>query len=343
MDRFLYLFFVLFLSLSATASSRVPLTDSEISAALAEFQYPANYIELESDKDESMWNSCWTYRKVITTQMPNATEPVTIHIEAFIPSKNKIGSKKIPAVVMLPPIGGVNFLDSQMAETFCDKEIAAYIITDDFASVESQASGDLLPPEDHHMTYYKVDAAVKAVMALAGDNPSIDSSKFGIFGVSLGGILSAFAMSTLPEISAGYFVVSGGDVPNILALSTQEKIESIREQRMEAEGLETAQEYEDYLRQFMKFDPLDFARTMLPETIRMVIAQKDKSVPSANQMLMHEAFGKPETEYYKMDHVDTVIATMLYGSERRRIANFFLERFKTENPRPNLFQFLMAF
>lgn len=335
--------FIIVLFFAAVSFARVPLTDQELALALAQFQYTSNYTEVASKGNESLFYDCWVYKKVLTTEYPSMDQPLEISVQMYIPNKNILGESKIPAVVILPPVGGVNFLDEQMAETFCSSKIAAFIITNDFAHVEDQASHSLLPVNDHEKAFHRVNAGVKSVMALAADHKNIDADKFGIFGVSLGGILGSFAMSTLPEISAGYFVVAGGDVPNILALSSQEKIATIRKKRMKEKNFTSPEEYEDYLRQHMKLDPLDFGRTMPPETIGMVIAQKDKSVPTANQITMHEAFGQPEAEFYKLDHVDTVIATLLYGSERRRIAKFFNERFKNENPRPNLFQFLMAF
>lgn len=74
----------------------------------------------------------------------------------------------------------------------------------------------------------------------------------------------------------------------------------------------------------------------------MVVATKDKSVPSQNQEYLYEAFGKPKTKFYKQDHLQTILSSLLLGSKKKGIAQFFSERFKLENPRPEHFDNLFS-
>lgn len=321
----------------STAWGFQPLNDLELAAVIDEFQYENNYEEVESTQTSA--GHCWVYSKKITVTYPTSSDPLVVNLRQYIPNRNRLGTEQVPAVLMLPPIGGENMLDRRMAETFCANSISAIILTDDFGYIDAQSQGDLRPVEDHQETFYRVGAAVKGTLALISDDEQVNETKVGLFGVSLGGVLGAFMMGTQEAISAGYFVVAGGDIPEILAVSQQSEVSRIRRKRMETEGLHTQEEYEDFLRQHILFDPLDMAKTMLPETIEMVVARRDTSVPTPNQEILHSAYGEPSAHYHNYGHSQTVIATLFWASRRRDIANFFNRRFATPNPRPNLFNF----
>lgn len=218
--------------------------------------------------------------------------------------------------------------------------MAAILISNDFANVKYQSEKELLPVEDHQMTYYRVAAAVKAAISQIKDDENLDQDKIGLLGVSLGGILSSFVMATQQEIAAGYFVVAGGDVPEILATSQQEEIAIIRDKRMKEQNLATADDYEDYLRQHITIDPIDISITMMPETLRMVIASEDRNVPTPNQWALHRAFGEPENDLLDLGHLDAILNSLLPGKKRREIARFFQMRFAEPNPRPETFDTL---
>lgn len=325
---------------SQTTFARDPLSPQEVEQVVQEFQFPGVYNEIKSQKDGGMFSSCWVYHRQFETDYPGAQEPYKVDMQMYIPNRDRLGSDVIPAVVMVPPVGGVNLLDRKTADSLCEGKMAAIILTNDFANIESQASGKLKDPTDHQETFYRIAAAIKGSMVMVEQDPNLDIERFGVFGVSLGGILTSFVMATQPDIAAGYFVVAGGDVPEILASSDQEEVSKIRRKRMQEEGFETRDEYEAYLRQYITLDPVDLAATMTPETLNMVIAEKDHTVPTDNQYLLHKAFGEPDAEYYNDSHVSTVISTLFPSSGRRRIVRFFKERFEIQNPRPTLFDFL---
>lgn len=109
---------------------------------------------------------------------------------------------------------------------------------------------------------------------------------------------------------------------------------------MREENLQTVEEYEDYLRQYVTLDPIDISLTMAPETLNMVISNRDATVPSANQMALHKAFGEPETIYSNDNHTMTIISFLFPNSGRLKVANFFEDRFELENPRPDFFNFV---
>ena len=325
------------------AEGRDPLTKEQAAQIIDQFQYEGNY-QIDSEKaHDGYFESCWEYERTFITEYPNMDEPLDVTMTLYIPNRGSLATEMVPAVVMIPPIGGVNFLDTQTARTLCDSNMAAIVITNDFANVEYQANQELLPPEDHQKTYYRIAAAIKGAMVMIDDDPNLDYQRIGLFGVSLGGILSSFVMATQPDIAAGYFIVAGGDVPEILAHSQQEEVSAIRRKRMKEQNFATKAEYEAYLRQYLTLDPIDISMTMVPETLNMVIAKKDKNVPSTNQYLLHKAFGEPEASYNNAGHLDTILSALLWGNSRQKVARFFKKRFKESNPRPAAFRWLNQF
>lgn len=310
--------------------ARDPISDNKLAQVIDQFQYITQYREIKNKSHSSGWDSCWEYTINLETDYPGMTNPLEVTTNFYIPNRDDLGSEQIPMVILLPPMGGKNFLDEKMANTLCSKNIAAMIVTNDFTGIQS---GDVPPVEDHEMAIHRSVAGVKAAMAFGVDDVNIDGDKLGIFGVSLGGVLGTFVMETQANLAAGYFVVAGGDIPYILANSTNDEVRRVRRVRMEEEGFTTKEEYEAFLRVHMSLDPFDLGRALPAETVNMVISKNDTTVPTQNQIDLHMALGSPDATYSNSGHVDTVIDTLFWGDGRRRIANFFAERFKLENPR----------
>ncbi|MEM7646252.1 MAG: alpha/beta hydrolase family protein, partial [Pseudomonadota bacterium] len=298
------------------------------------------YVETKSKGSTSSSSSCWKYEKEFQTTAPNLADALPVEVEMYIPNRNRLGSEKVPMVFILPPIGGVNLLDRRLARTLCANKMAAMIIANDFANVDLQSKKPLLPVSDHQETFYRLHAAIRGLFAFANDDANINPEKVGIVGASLGGILSAFVMSTQPDISAGVFITSGGDIPEILAQSQQDEIEKIRKKRMTEQGFTTKAEYEAFLRQHLFYDPMDMTLTMLPETMQMVIAKRDRNVPTINQEALHKAFKTPKARFLNEGHVSTIISTLFPQRRRQEIANFLESRFSQDNPRKPLFRSL---
>ena len=165
------------------------------------------------------------------------------------------------------------------------------------------------------------------------ESDEFNHEKVGVLGASLGGLLSVFAMSVLPEVSAGYFAVAGGDFPSILANSNQDVAKRLRSYRMSKFGMTSPEEYEDYLRRNLRYDPLDFASEIPTDAVRMVISNKDRKVPTENQWLLHEALGRPLSKVYRWGHIWTIFFSLGNKDNQDEITDFFVERFSQDNPR----------
>jgi hypothetical protein len=321
MKSVLSLFIVLFLA--APTMAYRPITEGRLKELVESFQYVPTVVPSITANA-----TCNPSDIKYTTTYPERETELTIDAKAFVPAEV---NTKVPLVVILPPIGGANKLDVLMGEVFCQNKIAAILITTNLTGLDSPT---LVPVTDHDHTHRRVAAAIKGAIIIGGSYSQIETTKIGLFGVSLGGILGSVAYSVLPEISAATFVVNGGDVPHILANSDQGLVVKLKRLRMQEQGFTSPEQYENYLNQNIEIDPIHFAKMIQPETIKLYLATKDKSVPSVSQMAYYEALGKPEnTKFYAYGHAETIFGVMAMGPEKQNIADWFKSRFAIKNPR----------
>ena len=315
------LFSVLLLVAAQTAQAYKPISDDRMYQLLKEFDYTPDVQVLKVIKP-----TCELQDIQYTTTYPQLDGTLTIKAKLVVPAV-----ANAPLIIILPPLGGANTLDVSTAQTFCNNKMAALLITSNLTGLDSE---ELVPVTDHDHTVRRVASAVKGAMIVARDYPQINPKKVGIFGASLGGILGSVAYAVIPEISAGAFLVNGGDVPHILATSDQSPVVNLKKKRKAQVGFSTDEQYENYLNENMTMDPLHFAKLIRPEATKLFLSKNDASVPTKDQMLFYNAIGTPaETSFYSSGHVATIISVLGLGNGRQKTAEWFLTRFALPNPR----------
>ena len=113
----------------------------------------------------------------------------------------------------MPPIVGETQIDRRMTNKFCANGMAVYILN--------------------------------VVQDLTIDEEVELSGKFGIMGMSPGGMISTYVAGSDPDILVSVIVIGGGNVPGILTCSDQARIVEIREKRMAKFNIPSLQAYEN--------------------------------------------------------------------------------------------------
>jgi len=325
-------FLILLFSISAGCGKYSGLspdfpTNFEKPNTRADFAYESSYKILEMTRTQRN-RDCFINEFVIESSYPQLGG-ATVETEGlyFVP---RGADGPVPVVIVFPPVGGKNPLDQEMAETFCEEKVAAFIPTTDFTGLESPVPP---PGEDHNHALFRVVSFVRAVSTFSEDEEGLNSEKLGLMGASLGGILSSFAMSVVPEVSAGFFIAAGGDLPSILAHSRQSKVEKLKRVRYQEQGFLNDGAYEAWLREKLSYDTLDFTDEVPTESVEMILSLSDKSVPTVNQWLLHKAFGEPNVTTSKRGHIQTIFHSLFHERDREEIVEFFQDRFAKKNPR----------
>ncbi len=213
------------------------------------------------------------------------------------------GSRR--SVLIVPPSGGVNQLDYTYGEMLCAKGIEAWVITEWDRGVKDYI-GLTLDIESHDTVALSHLVALRQIVQHM-------PGRAGILGTSAGGKLAAVALAVEPRLQAGVLVAAGADLPQILANSNLQTLRELRDLRMQTFNWSFAQ-YAAELREKVIIDPLWFAADLRAKQVGTVIAFRDRTVPSRNQLLLEEISQAKRITDYNDDHTAAIVKAALSGS-----------------------------
>lgn len=234
----------------------------------------------------------------------------TLSVKHYIPGAGMPNSGR--AIILLPPTGGENILDNKWANAFCKRGFRVALLQ----------TWELFPENDVDLKMYD-RTALRAIVAIlhAADYLTLTGVKsIGLLGTSLGAIQGAAAVGFDPRIKAATLIVGGIDLDEILTASDEQEIAALRNIRMGMWKLDSAG-YLAALRKATVLEPGDFIGMSGPKKIFQVVATKDLTVPTANQLKLQAAFGSQEVVSVAKDHFGAVKHAALFLTTRA--ADFF--------------------
>ena len=246
----------------------------------------------------------------------------TVHAEYFAPVG--FGPAR-PAVIVLHIMGGDFPLSRYMAARMADRGIAALF-------VKLPYYGERRPPGRSGAVPTKglgsadIERAVTAMRQGVLDvrragcwlaaQPSVDPSRLGVSGISLGGIVSALAAAVDPAFKQGAFLLAGGDLSTVL----WEMPEGAKFRKV---WIESGRTKADLKKLTDPFDPLTYAGRLAGKRMLFIAGKVDEVVPPACTRLLWEAAGKPPITWYDCGHYSAV-GFLLPGI--RRTVDFFADK-----------------
>ena len=125
-------------------------------------------------------------------------------------------------------------------------------------------------------------------------HPKIDPTRMATAGVSLGSIQALLLASCDPRMRGGYFVLSGGDLPDIFYDSTEGAVREFRDRLMAERGWTTREQFVAGVRPYTEsVDPLTYAQSLEPTSVAMATGRFDAVVPLSNAQMLWESLGRP--------------------------------------------------
>ena len=230
------------------------------------------------------------------------------------------GAGKSPVVMVLPMAGGGYAIERHFAGYFAGRGYSAVIVHRDKIPKDQQMIENL-DPMIHRMILDH-----KRVIDWIETQPGLDASRVGIFGISMGGIKGAMLAPLENRIRAAIIGLAGGDLPHVLAYSTEPGLAKKREEFLKERNL-TPEQAEAELRKIVKRDPLLYAPYVDPKKVLMVIARSDDVVPTAKGLELKEKMGNPETIMLPGGHYTAVLSIPYIKSQS---FEFFEKRFASE-------------
>jgi len=225
----------------------------------------------------------------------------TLQAQYFLPEQRKNRPEKMPAIVILPIMGGKTYpLEEMFASSFAKHGYACIIphrpnIKDEIRNLEDI---DPLLRQSIHDVSRGID--------WLETQANVDRMRIGLFGISLGAIRGTLAMAMEPRIRAGVLGLGGGDLPYILTHSGEKRLVAARDKILAKNNLDL-KEGEARLREAITYDPLALAPSVDPARVMMVIAAWDKVVPPKTSWQLRRKLGNPEAIELWSGHYSSVI------------------------------------
>ena len=210
----------------------------------------------------------------------------------------------VPMSLVVPTIEGITVLEPRVASMLCASKIAGMI-----AMLHDTTQPAVLPSWGYEDRVDRREIlGLRTLLDFASQDARFDKQKLGIFGMSYGGIITAFMAGLEPErLRAIVIAVGGGNLPHILSMSDNDKVGLLRQRRMTALGIDDLGNYEATLAPTVRYDPLFFTSQANRARIMMVMSTVDTKVIASTQRELFDAFGGTQDMLFNWGHVETLV------------------------------------
>ncbi len=231
---------------------------------------------------------------VVTPVEPNNT----VHCEYYRPLGAN-SQKPAPGVVVLHILGG----DFELSRLFCNalahRGVAAMFLKMPYYGPRRSADSKrrMISPDP----YETVEGMTQAVLdirrgvAWLAAREEVDERRLGIFGISLGGITGALALTIEPRLQNACLLLAGGDVGRIAWESKE--LAKVRTRWLERGGSQ-----EEFVQLLKSVDPVTYAANARGRRILMLNAKNDEIVPPPCTVALWKSLGEPEILWFDGGH-----------------------------------------
>ena len=254
-----------------------------------------------------------------------------------------LASGKSPLVILIHGWGDHSALPLQvMARGLASRGVHSLTLYLPFHSrrmpADMQKRSPNLTPDEWFAGYRIGVTDVRQVLDWAEENPAVDTSRIVVIGLSLGAIVSSIAMGIDSRISAGVFIVSGGNTTKIAEYSRFTVFR--RRYRVPRQAYEAMQkQYAGYLEQVAAkgwenveppernffIDPMTYAHRLKSRPLLMLNARWDEFIPKEATLDFQHACGDCPLVWFPTTH-STIWA--FYPGIARRVRAFLRETSK---------------
>jgi len=240
-----------------------------------------------------------------------------------------------PTVVVFPIRAGTHVVSEGVAKA---------LVTRGYAAVWLEKRRSLFGEDDHRspgdFASFAADLGDfvtdgRRLIAWLAARPEVDPERIATAGVSLGGVLAATTLAQEPLVRAGFFVMAGGGLAEMLRDSQDPDLVEFRRRGIEAKAFADGA---DLVRQARPYtdpmDPLTYAQRIQPGQVLLISARFDRVIGEDRTRALWEAFGRPRwlavpTGHYQLvpyfwwaigrgaDHLDRVFGRPARGAQAR--------------------------
>lgn len=224
----------------------------------------------------------------------HAGEPGVAHLS--IPN----GPGPHPAVLVFPILAGSHVVSEGLAKALVNRG---------YAVVRLERT-PLFPEDDPPTEMREVAARLLAgiedgrhLLDWMEADPRLDAERLATAGVSLGGIMAATLMGIDDRVQAGFFIMAGGGLAEILFDSTERPVRAFRNRVLESLGTPDRDVFVAAARPLtLGLDPLSYAARIDPRRVVLVSGRFDRVVPPERTRTLWEGLGRPRWFRFPAGH-----------------------------------------
>jgi len=231
-----------------------------------------------------------------------------------------IASEPRPLILISPIRGSDTLIVDGCAKVFANQGFHAAIVKR--LRFNFDPNGSLSQVEDSLRT-----AVVRHRQALDWllAQPGVEPKHVATFGISYGAMVNAVLAAVEPRIKVHVIDLAGGPIAAVMKSSAEHSLRRDWRRSRRSHDL-TNRELYAALREIVRTDPVKLAPYVERDTVLMLIARFDRSVPTRYQLKLWEALGKPQADFVLLGHYTSILALPAHRDRMMR----FLE----ENLRP---------
>lgn len=254
-----------------------------------------------------------TFPSPVETAVP---ENNTVPAEYFQPA----GAGPFPGVVVLHILGGDFPLSQTVASTLARAKVAALFVKMPYygerRSPQSPRRMISRNPTETAAGMTQAVLDVRRAAAWLSSRPEVDTSRLGITGISLGGIMSALSAAGEPRFRKVAIYLGGGNLGDFLWKTENPEAEAFRQ-----DWLKSGETRESFLKLLTPVDPVTHGRLLRNRDVLMVNAKNDEIIPPAATVALWESIDKkPELVWLDAGHIS---AAKFLPGELVRLQEFF--------------------
>ncbi|MCW3072694.1 MAG: hypothetical protein JWO44_2584 [Bacteroidetes bacterium] len=244
------------------------------------------------------------YDLVINGVDPTSGDTLQIRVHFF--ENKKTG--KLPLLIIVPPINGVSMRERKVSDHFISEGYHTVVI-----EPVKNISDNTVAIKDFQKRLLCFISAVRSTVDVFEVKEQVDPENMFVWAASMGAIYSSYAVCADKRINAAVLVVGGAPLSGIVTDSKQKYVVRYRKERMKVESLASTEAFRQKMKESMSIDVLQLAKNRAASDLYFILALKDKSVPTAYQLMLADTFGPGSTiKKYKSGHAKTLFRSHLF-------------------------------
>ena len=202
-----------------------------------------------------------------------------------------------PTVVVFPILAGSHTVSEMLAKTLVNR---GFLV----ARLE-RPKMELDTTEDTEEPVKALRSALmdaRRLLDILEWREDVDRTRIAAAGVSVGGILACLLHGTDPRVSAGFYIMPGGDVARILSDSTERPIRAFRNNLMKRESLDVEGFVARMQPLLADLDPMRFAPAIDPASVFLASSRFDRVIRPPHAEKLWESLGRPRWTRMPIGH-----------------------------------------